>query len=436
MTDFDTELRTMLRERANDIDSLPADFADLASLDVLDNDPIHDRFRRPRTGWLIAAVIAAVLAVGGIAIALQGKSGHGHAPPATHSPTGRPTTTPAPSLLRRATCAATLPRKWSSAIAAGTSRYGATSVLPLAISPDGSAMLVARDFGQARDVALVRGSGSPRSIYSVPQPDENQVVNASLDDKHAVIDLDRLPRNSNGVIPGARQVLLITLSSGAVKQLDQVIYASFTSVPAGRSIDGSLLWNGHVYWDVRTVYTDRTTTIRDYDIATGKTTTAGTGTPGVPRLLAAGVTFDPEGSSSIAIPRHLPSVVAAASLGRRNFLVTDGRVFAWTTATKQIAWWVPGDSQITVLTLPRGVDPELESVNGPFLVFDDQNSTNLRRDLLDARTGATAPLPSTLQPILMSAGSVALGYSFTGAFKTSSTAVVRLDTNGLPGLTC
>ena len=46
MTDLDDALRTMLRERAADISTLPADFADLASLDVLSGgaeDGVHRR---------------------------------------------------------------------------------------------------------------------------------------------------------------------------------------------------------------------------------------------------------------------------------------------------------------------------------------------------------------------------------------------------------
>jgi hypothetical protein len=87
MTDLDTALRTMLRERGTDIDSLPADFNDLTSLDVLDRDPILDLRRSHRTGWLIAAAVIAVLAVVGATVGLRHGSGSSDKKinPATHS---------------------------------------------------------------------------------------------------------------------------------------------------------------------------------------------------------------------------------------------------------------------------------------------------------------------------------------------------------------
>ncbi len=203
------------------------------------------------------------------------------------------------------------------------------------------------------------------------------------------------------------------------------------------TIDGSLLWNGHVYWDVRATYTDRVTTIKDYDIATGTTTVAGQGGGWIPRLLAGGVTFDPQGSNAIAVPRALPQQVAAATAGRQNFLVTDGRAYAWTTAAKQLAWWAPGQRKITVITPPPGFDPSaLQTVAGNFLMFDNQVGDQTRTFVTDARTGATAMLPAQLQPFLYGASGVALGYRFAGAVKESATESVRLDTRTLPELRC
>jgi hypothetical protein len=93
MTDLDTAVRAMLRERAGDIDSLPADFADLNSLDVLDVGPLHELAHRRRTAWLIAAAVAVVLTVVGAAVAIR-SGGPTRTPAATHSPTSPPTATP------------------------------------------------------------------------------------------------------------------------------------------------------------------------------------------------------------------------------------------------------------------------------------------------------------------------------------------------------
>jgi hypothetical protein len=96
MTELETALRSMLHERASDIDTLPVDFVHLGSLDVLDLDS-HRAVDRPRhrTPWLIAASVAAVLAVVGGAVALRSGASH-RTPAATHSPTPTPTHTTAP----------------------------------------------------------------------------------------------------------------------------------------------------------------------------------------------------------------------------------------------------------------------------------------------------------------------------------------------------
>ncbi|MDT4914196.1 MAG: hypothetical protein QOC66_3324, partial [Pseudonocardiales bacterium] len=156
MTDLETDLRNTLRERATDIDTVPVDFAHLASLDVLDHDQAHHLNRGRRTAWLIAASVVAVLAVAATVIGLGKMRSDHHVAPGTEHPSP-PHASASPALVQRSTCTATLPNTWRTALISGTSRFGAVSTMPLAVSPDGSAMLVARDYGSRRDVALVRG---------------------------------------------------------------------------------------------------------------------------------------------------------------------------------------------------------------------------------------------------------------------------------------
>lgn len=85
MNDLDTELRAMLRERAGDIDTLPAYFTDLESVEVLDTSRRH-------TAWLVAAAVAAVLAIVGALFAIRPGSTH-RAPATTHSPSVTHTST-------------------------------------------------------------------------------------------------------------------------------------------------------------------------------------------------------------------------------------------------------------------------------------------------------------------------------------------------------
>ena len=88
MTDMDTALRTMLRERASEITSVPEHIIELH-----DGPRRHDRGHR--TGWLVAASIVAVLLVVGTIVALGSGSGQRHGNPAvSHQPTP---TAPAPT---------------------------------------------------------------------------------------------------------------------------------------------------------------------------------------------------------------------------------------------------------------------------------------------------------------------------------------------------
>jgi hypothetical protein len=311
--------------------------------------------------------------------------------------------------------------------------------MPLAVSPDGSAMLVARDYGSRRDVALVRGDAPARSIYSVPQPDQNQVVDASMDGGHAALDLDRLPRNANGVIPTARKVLLIDLSNGAIKQLDGVSDAEIAGAVEHKTINGSLLWNGHVYWNVKKTFASATSTIKDYDLATGETSVAGQGVgqagSGAPTLLPTGVAFNYPQSQSVAVPRTVPADLPAAATADVNRLVTDGTAYAWVTKDHKVMSWGPERNAITTVRLPRGVLPSLQAVGGGFVFFADEADVRQRNFVLDVRTGAVAAL-AEMQPFGYSATGVVVGYRFVGAVKESATAAARLDTRKLPELTC
>jgi hypothetical protein len=104
MSDLDTALRAMLRERANDIDALPAAIAELNGLDIVDTGRRHHSPQGRRTAWLIAAAVAAVLAVVGAAVAIRSGSATKHLSPATPSPTqhtSSPSPTPTTAHARR-----------------------------------------------------------------------------------------------------------------------------------------------------------------------------------------------------------------------------------------------------------------------------------------------------------------------------------------------
>jgi hypothetical protein len=96
VSDLESRLRAMLQERAGDITTLPERILPAPS----DEEVLDTRRRgayRPRTGWLVAAAIAAVLAVAGAVVATRGRD-RSAPPPATHTTTvPHPTPTPAPA---------------------------------------------------------------------------------------------------------------------------------------------------------------------------------------------------------------------------------------------------------------------------------------------------------------------------------------------------
>jgi hypothetical protein len=437
--DLEQLLRDTLAERAGTVSSGPTW-----------KSPVAPARRRWVVPLAVAASVAAVLTVVGTVAAVEHGSRHDRRPAETHSSSLRPTatTSPAPKRLNRylPSCAAALPSAWHSAIKAGTATFGATSAVPLAVTADGSQLLVARDQGSARDVALVDPDGRHHTIFSVPQPDENQVEHASVEGDYAVIDVERKPRNANGVLGTVVSVVLIDLRTDATTQLDHVTEQQLrgSGGAEGRTIDGSVLWNGHVYWDVRATYVSTTSAIHDYDIASRHTSVVARGAAGPPQVSALGVSFGGYGSTTIAIARPLPAAVAAAltSQTARDTLVTDGRSYAWRASATDLAWWAPGSAQVTEVGVPEADDAQPDAVAGPFVLFGDPD-TNLADNssaLLDARTGAVGTArglqPFGLLPAGLAGSGILVGYAFEGKQKSSPTAAVRVDTTGLPGLHC
>ena len=304
------------------------------------------------------------------------------------------------------------------------------------MSADGRRILVARDFGIARDVAIVDAAGNTRSIYSVPQPEQNQVQHASIDGKYAVIDLQRLPRNANGVLGTDLAVVLVNIVTGTAKNIDAISEQDIRH--GGRTIDGSLIADGQVYWDFHSAYGNHAGVVKDYDVATGRTRVVYRGTVGTPMMTAFGISVSWGAQGHLVIPRTVPAPVlnALPAHARQSSPAFDGSSYAWIVG-RRIGWWGPGQSQATEVTFPERVQPGLVAVAGPFVLFTDANTLNPSApdQVLDARSGAVSIL-SGLQPYALSSEGVLAGYRFVHGFKTSPTEPVRIDTNALPPLTC
>jgi len=421
MSELEERLRTMLRERAGDVTHVPAHVLALPSA------------RPPgarRTTWLVAAAVAIVLAVAAAVVAVSGNR-HRSAPAVTKPPTVHPSTTahPSPTTVAKEACTAALPSRWRTAVQSGTGRFGAESVMPLGISEDGRQVIATRDFGAARDVVVIDAAGHAHRIYSVPQPNTYQVIHASLDGNYAALDLSRYPRSAVTIIPSAEKVLLVDLRDLTVKVLATAPFVITGSGEQGRTIDGSVLWRGTVYWDVRPHYTARVTDVHAYSIATGHASVIAHSGPFFPRIVGGGVTWASYGDDTVSVWRTLPPPVP-----RAPGLQSDGTSYAWPVGRNRFAWWGPGRSDPVVLEVPGANEVHLNWVAGPFLFLDDDGVPVQATRVLDARTGALALVRHDMP--LMAAGSTVVGYDFTGAFKVSGTALVRLDTAKLPGLHC
>lgn len=377
--------------------------------------------------WLPAIAAAVVIAVAA-GVIVGSRLTHKHAP--AH-PTPRPTPSPA-NIVK--SCTTTLPAAWTSALDHGASRYGATSATPIGLSADGHQLLVARDYGTARDVAIVTASGAAKRIYQVPDPNMNQVMNGSIEGNYAALDLQREPRNANGVIPTDLAVVLIDLRTGKPRNLDTVSEAELSR--AGRTIDGSTMVDGQVYWDVHPTFANRTGVINDYDVATNRTRILYRGAVGPPVVTALGVTIG-WGIDHLIVPNHLPPPVqgALAAGAQRASLSTDGSAYAWIVG-RRIGWWAPGAPHTTEITFPSGEQPDIDAVAGDFVFYSNMNSLVVPGGrVLDVHTGATASVGNVIAYGL-ARNHVLVGYHFVAGFKSSPTEPVRIDTSRLPALRC
>lgn len=428
-TELEALLRATLKARAAEV----TEAADLPTTTT-------SRLRRSHR-WLPALAAAAIIAaVAATVVGIRVAGSHAPAKPPASSPSPSPTRTAAPAPPQPpnlvVTCHAKLPAAWKTAITQGGSRYGADSAFPIAISPDGRQLLVSRDFGTSRDVALVGTSGAPRPIFTVLQPNLNQVQHASIDGHYAAIDVQRLPRNANGVLGTVVEVVLIDLRSLHSTLLDSVEDSDITY--GRRTIDGSVVADGHVYWDVRTSYGNLRGVIRDYDIVTGQVRDAYSGVVGQLSRTALGISTAWNGEGQVVIPGDVPEPVQAAltTNASRLSVISDGSSYAWLHG-RHIEWWAPGQNQVSELT-PTDVAPGLIAVAGHYVMYDDPSSDSVVPIvyILNTSNGAIGASVNVLQPYALSSAGVFVGYRFAGSFKTSPTEPVRIDTTKLPGLHC
>jgi hypothetical protein len=271
-------------------------------------------------------------------------------------------------------------------------------------------------------------------LYTVPEPDLNLVMSGSMDGHWAVVNLSRLPRNSNGVDATDVAVVLIDLRNASVKNLATVSESQYRK--GGKTINNAVLQDGQVYWDVRPTYGSNRGRIEDYDIATGKRRVVASET-GWPTASPLGVSWGYMPDATVAVPAQLPPAVQTYLAGLRHGteVASDGQAYAWVNPVGVLHWWTPGLSAPREVRVPRlgSTDHDTRDmvVAGQFVIVDGK--------IIDMRTGAWAREPGISTDAMlpaMSADGVLIASEFTGAFKESESGVVRVDTSTLPDLHC
>lgn len=427
-SDLETLLRETLANRADTVHSGPP----------WDQHSRPSSPRAPRWAHRVAPLVAAAAVLGLVATAtfLEHSTGTDHHAGRSASPTvtPRPTTTTSPSPIDHAACTTSLPTSWRDAVRTGTTDAGAVSVQALDASANG-AVLIARDFGTARDVALIEPNGSIKQIYSVPAPNRNDVAMGSLDGPWALLPVQYLPRDANGVIPPVIKLVLINVRTGTHRL---ILSVTRSDVKHERTFSlGATIYAGHVYYDMRAKFQSRVVAIHDYDIATNSdrviARTSNVNDP--PTLFAEGVSWgSPPAGDTISVRRALPPAVAAGlttKLGE-NTLRSDGRSYAWVNAANRIDYYSHDAAAVQSFTIPRVRHVLIDAVVGSLVFYSNDQSVDTW--VLDVRTAATAKFGGLLS------ASVGGGGVFASTIqpKSGSTAskVLRLRVADLPGLTC
>lgn len=123
-------------------------------------------------------------------------------------------------------------------------------------------MLAVRDNGDTRDLLLIGADRSVGVVYSVPEPNTYDIGYAGVDDRWIVIALDRIPRNSNGVLPTVKRIEIMYRADGSIRTID-------TAPDDAGSIDSVALFQGRVYWRTKDSFAADIGTVRSFDPDTG-----------------------------------------------------------------------------------------------------------------------------------------------------------------------
>ena len=333
-------------------------------------------------------------------------------PPATSSATALQTTTAPPPVVRPY-CQTPLPAAWQEAIDASEVKAGGVATVPVDVGPAGEVAAV-RDNGDTRDLLLITPDGSIEELYSVPEPNRNNVGFVAMDQRWIVVGVDRIPRNSNGVLPTLIRIDVLDRQGGPARTVVQRSDEDYGS--GGPSIESVALFGDKLYWITHDSYAADTGTLSSFDLATGAVADVEAGTMSDLRAAAAGLAWRTDGGQisandeiwkhrEVKLPAALPQPVTDAfdGLSERLSLATDGTAYAWLTGVEQgttgVAWWSPETGLVRVTGDVVGKSEWLPVVHvvGPYVVIErGRQDTDTRTTIVDTRSGAVTYLNDTV----------------------------------------
>jgi hypothetical protein len=398
-----------------------------------------------------ATAIAVLTIVATATACTTARESHRTAPPATPTPTtGLPTTTvaAAPPTVRPS-CQTALPAAWQQAIEGSGVSTGGVSTVPLAVGRAGEVAAV-RDNGDTRDLLLIGADSSVTKTYSVPEPNRNNVGFVAMNDRWIVVGVDRIPRGSNGVLPGLIRLDVIDRLGGGVRT---VATQSEPDYVVGRNaLDSVALFGGKVYWITRETFAGTTGTVSSFDLGTGAVADVASGTVRDVRATAGGVTWVGDSRrAELKVPAALPPSVADA-LGKARdqvTLATDGTAYAWVTGLDQggtgVAWWSPGSGLVRVTgesmrprTGPASGSDWVPAVYvvGPYVFIDvgrpSDTTGQTNTTVVDTRTGAVTYLHQSVAGA--DGGTIAMQLEAGAGKRAEISGVIR--SSALPPLSC
>ena len=302
-------------------------------------------------------------------------------------------------------CQTALTTAWQQAIDGSEVKTGGVATVPADVGPAGEVAAV-RDNGDTRDLLLINLDGSIEELYPVPEPDRNNVGFVAMDQRWIVVGVDRIPRNSNGVLPSLIRIDVLDRQGGPVRTVVQRSDEDYGS--GGPSIDSVALFGAKVYWITHDSYAADTGTLSSFDLATGAVADVEKGTMSDLRAAAAGLAWRIDGGQlsandeswkhrQVKLPAALPQPVTDAldGLSDRLSLATDGTAYAWLTGVEQgttgVAWWSPESGLVRVTGDVVGRSNWLPPVHvvGPYVIIErGRQDTDTRATIVDTRSGA------------------------------------------------